>query len=623
MTVSRAFFLAMTAVVIGACVSPEPEIQVGMAVSHLTASGPQAGLPPTTDTLRFVVIEGGVVTRDYASSWAGLRDLDGNGSQDREAIVEIPPDRPVSLVVHAMQATNLLATARIDALEVANGQRRYVDLTFTPVSSVAPLGSALPAGRFGHAAALVETDGRVLITGGFTTAAPVACPPQLAGAVVCFQLVATNEAYLFNPADGTVVPTVAPMLRNRALHTATSLGDGRILITGGVSGAILGLERIGGDALSELRPRLVPNPPEGFELSARTFEIFDPLLNAEAVDVGRDGDPQAGGFAGAPGEPTTPGQLNTPRFLHAATLLPGSDTDVMLAGGQGTAESSRSAEIFRLERAGGSGFQFPPTLLSDPSIDRVWPAAATTTDHVVVIGGVWPPRSAADPRIGPEDLLERWSAGAVPTPNGVFEGVASCPGWQATSRPSSALVGASALVFGRTTQRILVSGWFGPLCAGGVESYEGTEPCMASRLASRSFTIGAADCSIASINNPSNAFQLGAIAPLPDGGAIRAGGFSNGALQVTDDVEILTGEFQAGTNLALRNDRLDLTLGRGRAWHTATALLGGRVLFTGGMNFVVNTAGQPIGIELSTALEIFDPGVDPAASAASQQDAEP
>jgi hypothetical protein len=610
----------MTAVSIGACVSPEPEIQVGVAVSHLTASGPEAGLPPTTDTLRFIVIEDGVVTRDYASSWAGLRDIDGDGAQDREAIIEIPPDQPVSLVVHAKQAMNLLATARVDGLEVRNGERRYVDLTFTPVNAITPVGAALPGGRFGHAAALVESDGRVLITGGFTVAGSVTCPPQLPAAEVCFQLVASNEAYLFNPTDGSVLPTVAPMLRARALHTATSLGDGRILVAGGVSGAILGLERVGeATGSSELRPHIVPNPAEGFELSARTFEIFDPLLNAETSDVNRDGDPQAGGFVGAPGEPTAPGQLNTPRFLHAATLLPGSDTDVMLAGGQGTAESSASAEIFRLERAGGSGFQFPPTPFASASVDRVWPAAATTADRVVVIGGVWPPLSPADPPIGPEDILERWSTGAVPTPQGAFEGVGACPAWQGTDRPANALVGASALVFGRTTQRILVSGWLGPLCTGGVESYTGTAACTASRYMSRSFTVGTADCSFGSINNPAAAHLLGPIAVLPDGGAIQSGGFFNGALQVTDAVEILTGEFRDGTNLALRNERLNLVLSRGRAWHTATALLGGRVLFAGGMNFVFNTSGQPVGVELSPTLEVFDPGFDPASAATDQQ----
>jgi hypothetical protein len=633
MTVTRAIFLSIAAVLLGACVAPEPEIQVGVQVSHLTASGPQAGLPTETDTLRFFVIEDGLVTRDYASSWAGLSDLDGNGPSDREAVVEIPPDRPVSLMVHAMKATNVLATARVDGLEVRSGQRRYVDLVFTPIRAVSVFGSALPAGRFGHGAALVATDGRVLVTGGFTVAQAVTCPPQLAAdAESCFQLVATNEAFLVDPSDGSIYPTKTPMLRARAFHTTTTLGDGRVLIAGGVSGVILGLVRVEGRfGQFEYRPRFVPNPADGYELSARTFEVFDPELNAEESDVGRDGDPEAGGFVGAPGEPTVPGQMNTPRFLHAATLLPGSDTDVMLVGGMGSAESPASAEIFRLERAGGSGFQFPPTRFVDQTLERVWPVAATTADQVVVIGGVWPPAGAGDPQIGPEDILERWSAGSPPTPGGAFAAASACPGWAATSRPENALVGAAAVVFGRDTQRILVSGWMGPLCTeppegspATIESYTGTVSCSSTTFAGRSFTLGTADCSFAAINNPGVGHLLAPVAALPDGGALQAGGFSDGSLHVTSRVEVLTGEFRAGTNLAVRNESLDLDLSRGRAWHTATTLNGGRVLFVGGMNFVFDAAGLvPRSVELSGAVEVYDPGWDPSPASAGTQNPEP
>ena len=63
-----------------------------------------------------------------------------------------------------------------------------------------------------------------------------------------FRVMASSaRVVLVDPADGSVYPTLAPMLRARALHTSTALGDGRILIAGGVSGAILGLERVSGE----------------------------------------------------------------------------------------------------------------------------------------------------------------------------------------------------------------------------------------------------------------------------------------------------------------------------------------------------------------------------------------
>jgi hypothetical protein len=140
----------------------------------------------------------------------------------------------------------------------------------------APAG-ALAAARYRHTAVLLP-DGRVLVAGGWTTGA-------------AFDEVATYE--LFDPATGTSDPA-GDMRFPRALHTATLLNDGRVLVAGG------------GD---DLFP------------TART-ELFDP------ADLGVAEGPE----------------LTSPRMSHSATLLP--DGRVLVVGGTDSAVLA-TAETFR------------------------------------------------------------------------------------------------------------------------------------------------------------------------------------------------------------------------------------------------------------------------------------
>jgi N-acetylneuraminic acid mutarotase len=122
--------------------------------------------------------------------------------------------------------------------------------------------------RGGHTATLLR-DGSVLVTGGM--------PTESSGAAI-----AATERYM--PATQSWVPT-ASLLTGRRHHTATLLGDGRVLVVGGQS--------LVGTALA-------------------TSEIFDPVTNVA----------------------TPAASMPAPRQHHSASLTP--DGRVVVVGGSGS-----------------------------------------------------------------------------------------------------------------------------------------------------------------------------------------------------------------------------------------------------------------------------------------------
>lgn len=143
--------------------------------------------------------------------------------------------------------------------------------------------------RFIHRTAKLK-DGRVLLTGGQIQNAPAA--------------VITNSVDAFNPADNSVSP-VGPMTIRRWSHTATTLADGRVLVTGGRTGS---------------------TAANGIVLA--TAEIYDPVTNEWTE---------------------TAGPMSVARRSHTATLLPGGK--VLIAGGGNgvsttTSQPIQSAELF-------------------------------------------------------------------------------------------------------------------------------------------------------------------------------------------------------------------------------------------------------------------------------------
>jgi len=143
--------------------------------------------------------------------------------------------------------------------------------------------------RFIHRTAKLQ-DGRVLLTGGQVQNAPAA--------------VITNSVDAFNPADNSVSP-VGPMTIRRWSHTATTLADGRVLVTGGRTGS---------------------TAANGVVLA--TAEIYDPATN-EWIE--------------------TAGPMSVARRSHTATLLPNGKV-LIVGGGNGvsttTSQPIQSAELF-------------------------------------------------------------------------------------------------------------------------------------------------------------------------------------------------------------------------------------------------------------------------------------
>ena len=121
----------------------------------------------------------------------------------------------------------------------ANGGATNEVEIFDPASNTWARAASLRNPRYNHSATLLR-DGRVLVAGGFTPGS--------------FHT-ATKKAEVYDPvADRWDV--VAPMDEKRAVHAATLLADGRVLVAGGVS-----------------------SPPNALVLTA-TAEVFDPARGA-------------------------------------------------------------------------------------------------------------------------------------------------------------------------------------------------------------------------------------------------------------------------------------------------------------------------------------------------------
>lgn len=200
--------------------------------------------------------------------------------------------------------------------------------------------TALPiAGARHYAASVVLPNGKVLVVGGIGNGG------------------ATDSAALYDPTALSWTPAVS-MLDKRYEHSATLLPDGRVLVVGGDTA--LGQSQRSAEIydpvadtwtrtgdMNEARTRhtatLLPGgkllviggyarSSGSAALTSQTAELYDPATGTWTLM-------------------TTP--LSVPRAQHAAELLPGGST-VLLIGGIGGAGNLRSAELFPVNDSGST-----------------------------------------------------------------------------------------------------------------------------------------------------------------------------------------------------------------------------------------------------------------------------
>ncbi len=160
-------------------------------------------------------------------------------------------------------------------------------------SPTGPMGAA----RSGHTASMLA-DGRVLVAGG-------------QDATICDPGFAIGSSEIFDPATTTWGPT-GSLDQGRVFHTATLLGDGRVLTLGGYRGCHF-------------------DPPENLDLPPEPDAVEGPIARPEIYD------PIVGGW--------TAGSESPFRRIHH-TSIPLPDGSVLVAGGYaGNVETGGAATV--------------------------------------------------------------------------------------------------------------------------------------------------------------------------------------------------------------------------------------------------------------------------------------
>lgn len=144
------------------------------------------------------------------------------------------------------------------------GEDTSINAVLYPTSGQACLPDPLTIPRFGHTATLLQ-DGRILLTGGFTSCSAVKCP-------------ASKSVEIIDVESGKI-ETLADMNEERAMHEAVLLSDGSVVIFGGVRQMDLSSSTVAG----------YPVLPYSFSIQATTVERYVPnypKLNMKNNNIG-------------------------------------------------------------------------------------------------------------------------------------------------------------------------------------------------------------------------------------------------------------------------------------------------------------------------------------------------
>jgi len=287
--------------------------------------------------------------------------------------------------------TNGLGDAVFFDLSIDRGQLSYTLLASAGSASAVSQTFAvdgfcntgnMAAARQGQTATLLP-NGKVLIVGGFSV---FVTTPNISA------VGDQNTAELYDQASGSFTPA-GSMAAPRFNHTATLLGNGEVLVTGGVI-ADVGTRT---NAAELYDPSTNTWSPTGSMVRARVSHTATLLLNGQVLIAGGGGggntaeiyDPVAGTFTLLTGSPGS--FMSAPRRAQTATVLP--NGQVLIAGGfsidpiTGNSVTLATAELFD-----PSTNTF--TLTGSMSIGRVALVSALLPNGKVLVAGGGDPNSA-------------------------------------------------------------------------------------------------------------------------------------------------------------------------------------------------------------------------------------
>ena len=228
---------------------------------------------------------------------------------------------------------------------------------------------------------------------------------------------APSAAAIYVPDTGTFQPTAGAQLLGRCLHTATLLGDGRVLITGGVSSGVASASAELFDPVSETFAAA------GSMTTARRSHTATLLSNGLVLITGGGAAATASAelFDPSTGTFTAVGNMISARQRHFAVRL--GDGKVLVGGGHDGVDILSTTEVF--DPALGA---FLPT----DNLNKARESAAAQllgNGRVVVAGGIGAGNNPNSMTEVYDPVVERWLvSGALATPRAGLSPTLLCDG---------------------------------------------------------------------------------------------------------------------------------------------------------------------------------------------------
>ena len=190
---------------------------------------------------------------------------------------------------------------------------------YDPATGTFAATGSMGTARGSHTATLLPS-GKVLIAGGYGPADLSRAGPVLA------------TAELYDSATGTFTPT-GSMGTARAIHTATEVPYGKVLIAGGVDDSGSGSGRSSAELYDPATGTFTPTGSMAAARRGHTATVLPAFAYSKVLIAGGSSDPSAELYDWATGTFTPTGSLATVREFHTETFLPG--WKVLIAAGKG------------------------------------------------------------------------------------------------------------------------------------------------------------------------------------------------------------------------------------------------------------------------------------------------